>query len=290
MAHPRIVLTIAGSDSSGGAGIQADIKTISALGGYAASAITALTAQNTQGVQAIEAASLEILKSQIESVFEDLPVAAVKIGMLHSPEVVHLVADCLSHFQPKHVVLDPVMIATSGDVLVHPNAVKALVERLFPMASLVTPNLDEAAHLLGRALKAVEDMEGAGRDLIAKGAHAVLIKGGHLPPSAHADIVDLLVERPVAEPNQDSAQRAPSAPVVHRFEKSRILTQNTHGTGCSLSSAIATQLAHGESLPQAVRLAQDYVHQALLQAQSMQLGSGAGPINHFFQPRALVLH
>ncbi|MBM3376929.1 MAG: bifunctional hydroxymethylpyrimidine kinase/phosphomethylpyrimidine kinase [Betaproteobacteria bacterium] len=286
MAHPRIVLTIAGSDSSGGAGIQADIKTISALGGYAASAITALTAQNTQGVQAIEPASLDILKSQIESVFEDLPVAAVKIGMLHSPEVVQLVADCLAHFRPKHVVLDPVMIATSGDVLVHPSAVKALVERLFPLASLITPNLDEAAHLLGRPLKTIADMEMAGDALIAKGAQAVLIKGGHLPPSAHADIVDLLVERSAADPSHASTQ---SASIVHRFEKSRILTQNTHGTGCSLSSAIATHLAHGEPLPQAVRLAQDYVHQGLLQAQSMQLGSGSGPINHFFQPRALVL-
>lgn len=287
MAHPRIVLTIAGSDSSGGAGIQADIKTISALGGYASSAITALTAQNTQGVQAIEAASLDILKSQIESVFEDLPVAAVKIGMLHSREVVHLVADCLSHFRPKHVVLDPVMIATSGDVLVQPSAIKALVERLFPLASLITPNLDEAAHLLGRSLKTIADMETAGQDLITMGAQAVLIKGGHLPPNAHADILDLLVERSAADPLPASSE---SAPIVHRFEKSRILTQNTHGTGCSLSSAIATHLAHGESLPQAVRLAQDYVHQGLLQAQSMQLGSGAGPINHFFQPRALVLH
>ena len=287
MAHPRIVLTIAGSDSSGGAGIQADIKTISALGGYASSAITALTAQNTQGVQAIEAASLDILKSQIESVFEDLPVAAVKIGMLHSRDVVHLVADCLSHFRPKHVVLDPVMIATSGDVLVQPSAIKALVERLFPLASLITPNLDEAAHLLGRSLKTIADMETAGQDLITMGAQAVLIKGGHLPPNAHADIVDLLVERSAADPLHASSQ---SASIVHRFEKSRILTQNTHGTGCSLSSAIATHLAHGESLPQAVRLAQDYVHQGLLQAQSMQLGSGAGPINHFFQPRALVLH
>ena len=286
MAHPRIVLTIAGSDSSGGAGIQADIKTISALGGYAASAITALTAQNTQGVQAIEPASLDILKSQIESVFEDLPVAAVKIGMLQSPEVVQLVADCLAHFRPKHVVLDPVMIATSGDVLVHPSAVKALVERLFPLASLITPNLDEAAHLLGRPLKTIADMEMAGDALIAKGAQVVLIKGGHLPPSAHADIVDLLVERSAADPSHASTQ---SASIVHRFEKSRILTQNTHGTGCSLSSAIATHLAHGEPLPQAVRLAQDYVHQGLLQAQSMQLGSGSGPINHFFQPRALVL-
>ncbi|MEY3969673.1 MAG: hypothetical protein RI968_46 [Pseudomonadota bacterium] len=287
MAHPRIVLTIAGSDSSGGAGIQADIKTISALGGYASSAITALTAQNTQGVQAIEAASLDILKSQIESVFEDLPVAAVKIGMLHSREVVHLVADCLSHFRPKHVVLDPVMIATSGDVLVQPSAIKALVERLFPLASLITPNLDEAAHLLGRSLKTIADMETAGQDLITMGAQAVLIKGGHLPPNAHADILDLLVERSAADPLHASSE---SAPIVHRFEKSRILTQNTHGTGCSLSSAIATHLAHGESLPQAVRLAQDYVHQGLLQAQSMQVGSGAGPINHFFQPRALVLH
>ena len=275
MASPAVVLTIAGSDSSGGAGIQADIKTISALGGYAASAITALTAQNTTGVRAIHAPEPAFLAQQIDAVFEDLTVSAVKIGMLHSRAVAHVVAQALARHQPAHVVLDPVMVATSGAVLIDPDTVETLVAELFPQASLITPNLDEAAHLLGRPVTRPDDMPAAAAALIDMGARAVLLKGGHLT-NAQGDpsgkVTDLLV---LANGQQ------------HVFEQPRVATTNTHGTGCSLSAAIATLLALGHGLPQAVEAAQAYVHAGLTAAMGLTIGKGHGPINHFFQPAAM---
>ncbi|MDA0847386.1 MAG: bifunctional hydroxymethylpyrimidine kinase/phosphomethylpyrimidine kinase [Proteobacteria bacterium] len=275
MPSPVVVLTIAGSDSSGGAGIQADIKTISALGGYAASAITALTAQNTTGVRAIHAPDAHFLAQQIDAVFEDLHVSGVKIGMLHNRDVVQAVAGRLRQHDPAHVVLDPVMVATSGAVLIDPQTVDSLVANLFPLASLITPNLDEAAFLLGQPINNLDGMRAAAAALINLGARAVLLKGGHLlddDGSPSSKVVDLLM---LADLSQ------------HLFEQPRVATTNTHGTGCSLSAAIATFLALGQTLPQAVGAAQAYVHAGLEAAKGITIGKGHGPINHFFQPVAM---
>ena len=222
MPSPVVVLTIAGSDSSGGAGIQADIKTISALGGYAASAITALTAQNTTGVRAIHAPDAHFLAQQIDAVFEDLHVSGVKIGMLHNREVVQAVAGRLRQHDPAHVVLDPVMVATSGAVLIDPQTVDSLVANLFPLASLITPNLDEAAFLFGQPINNLDGMRAAAAALINLGARAVLLKGGHLlddDGSPSSKVVDLLMLTDLSQ---------------HLFEQPRVATTNTHGTGCSL--------------------------------------------------------
>jgi hydroxymethylpyrimidine/phosphomethylpyrimidine kinase len=274
VASPVVVLTIAGSDSSGGAGIQADIKTISALGGYAASAVTALTAQNTTGVSAIYAPDPAFLAQQIDAVVADLHVAAVKIGMLHNNSVVEVVARALGTKSLSHVVLDPVMVATSGAALIDKNAIDTLVSELFPKASLITPNLDEASLLLGRSVLSREDMAGAAKALMTMGARAVLLKGGHLKDDRgvpSTQVTDLLFCNGKEYP----------------FEQPRVTTKNTHGTGCTLSSAIATLLALGYDLPQAVGEAQTYVRQGLIAAMNLTIGKGQGPINHFFKPSAM---
>jgi len=268
--YPR-VLAIAGSDSGGGAGIQADLKTFAALGCYGMTAITALTAQNTTGVRAIHAVPLQMLADQIDAVVEDIGVDAVKIGMLHSAETVRAVAAAIERHQLPRIVLDPVMIATSGAVLIDQEAIAVLVRELFPRAAVVTPNLDEAALLAGRPLDGEESMEAAAFQLIAMGAPAVLLKGGHLA----GDIVsDLLLVR--GEP--PCWMRAP-----------RIASPNTHGTGCTLSSAIAASLALGESLPDAVQLARTFVRGALQAGASVRTGAGSGPLNHGYAPQAMRL-
>jgi hydroxymethylpyrimidine/phosphomethylpyrimidine kinase len=268
--YPR-VLSIAGSDSGGGAGIQADLKTFAALGCFGMTAITALTAQNTLGVRSIHAVPLQILADQIDAVVEDIGVDAVKIGMLHSADTVRAVAAALKRHGLTRVVLDPVMIATSGAKLIDDAAIAVLVRELFPLAVVVTPNLDEAALLVGQPLRNEADMEAAARQLIERGAHAVLVKGGHL---AGETVSDLLLQRG-------------AAPMWLRAE--RIASPNTHGTGCTLSSAIASELALGADLPQAVQRAREFVRAALAGGANVRTGAGSGPLNHGVAPHAMHL-
>jgi hydroxymethylpyrimidine/phosphomethylpyrimidine kinase len=258
-----IALTIAGSDPSGGAGIQADLKTFAALGVYGASVITALTAQNTQGVRGIHPVPPGFVASQLEAVFVDFHVKAVKVGMVAQAGIIEAIAAALSRFKPPHVVLDPVMVASSGDRLLAPDAVAALRERLFPLASLITPNLPEAAALTGEAVANDEAaISRQGRKLMAGGAEAVLIKGGH---ASGAQSVDYLFR------GED----------VVALSAARIATKNTHGSGCSLSSAIAANLAKGETLEQAVRSAKAWISEAIAAADRLQVGKGHGPLHHF---------
>lgn len=264
--HYARVLTIAGSDSGGGAGIQADLKTFAALGCFGMTAITALTAQNTKGVQGIHGIPAEFLKAQIQSVMDDIGVDAIKIGMLHAPEIVDVVAWAIDHYQLKNVVLDPVMVATSGDRLIASETVQVLVRELFPRATLITPNLDEAVLLLGRDISDASVLESAGRDLLAMGARAVLLKGGHLPGD---DVMDLLVQ-----PNTPS----------ERLSSPRIHSNNVHGTGCTLSSAIAAYLALGLGLSEAVHCARQFIVQAIAHGADITTGHGHGPLNHGFAP------
>ncbi|TFY98666.1 bifunctional hydroxymethylpyrimidine kinase/phosphomethylpyrimidine kinase [Ramlibacter rhizophilus] len=268
LRYPR-VLSIAGSDSGGGAGIQADLKTMAALGCYGMTAITALTAQNTLGVRGIHVVPTEMLHAQIDAVVEDIGVDAVKVGMLGAAETVRAVAAAIDRHALSCVVLDPVMVATSGARLIDEEAVAVLVRELFPRARLVTPNLDEAALLVGRALRSEADMHEAAEELLARGARAVLLKGGHLPGDT---VCDLLLQ-------------AGEAPLVMR--SARIDTPNTHGTGCTLSSAIACELALGQPLPLAVERARDYVRGALQAGAAVRTGAGSGPLNHGWQPRVL---
>jgi len=271
LQYPR-VLSIAGSDSGGGAGIQADLKTIAALGCYGMTAITALTAQNTLGVRSIHSVPLQMLADQIDAVVEDIGVDAVKIGMLHSADTVRAVAAAIDRHALTRIVLDPVMIATSGAVLIDQEAIAVLVRELFPKAVVVTPNLDEASLLVGRPLESEADMEAAARQLLEMGAPAVLVKGGHL---AGDTVSDLLM-------GSDRKACWMLAPRIH--------TPNTHGTGCTLSSAIAAHLALGWTLPEAVRLARDYVRGALEAGARVRTGAGSGPLNHSHAPRSMRLN
>jgi hydroxymethylpyrimidine/phosphomethylpyrimidine kinase len=268
--YPR-VLSIAGSDSGGGAGIQADLKSIAALGCYGMTAITALTAQNTQGVRAIHPVPLKMLADQIDAVVEDIGVDAVKIGMLHSADTVRTVSAAIERHALPHIVLDPVMIATSGAVLIDNEAISVLVRYLFPRAAVVTPNLDEASLLVGRPLDSEAAMEAAALQLLDMGAQAVLLKGGHLPGDT---VSDLLVTN----------ERQP-----HWMRAARIDTPNTHGTGCTLSSAIASHLALGAPLAQAVELAREYVRGALQAGARVRTGEGSGPLDHSYAPQAMRL-
>ncbi|WP_029695883.1 bifunctional hydroxymethylpyrimidine kinase/phosphomethylpyrimidine kinase [Comamonas badia] len=262
------VLSIAGSDSGGGAGIQADLKTFSALGCYGMTAVTAITAQNTRGVRAIHGVPPEILRAQIDAVVEDIGADAVKIGMLATPEVVRVVADAIRRHALANVVLDPVMVATSGDRLIAQETQGALVSELFPLAALITPNLDEAGWLLGRGIKEVQQLQADADALLALGAQAVLLKGGHLPGDWVVDMLAL-----------------PSG-AHHRLESARIATRNGHGTGCTLSSAIAAYLALGEPLVAAVRAAREYILGAIAAGADVATGRGHGPLNHGHAPVA----
>ena len=255
------VLTIAGSDSSGGAGIQADLKAITANGGYGASVITAITAQNTQRVAASETVSLDLLRAQLAAVFDDLQVAAIKSGMLATEEVIAIVAEALRVRRPRHYVLDPVMISKSGHRLLAERSVDGLVSELLPLASLVTPNVHEAAVLGGTVIRTPEDAERAGRTILERGARAVLVKGGHLDERPATDV---LVTPEGAE----------------WFAGTAIDTPHTHGTGCTHSAAIATQLAHGRPLTEAVRIAKEFVTEAI--RHGFAVGGGCGPTDPFF--------
>ena len=259
-----IAVTIAGSDSSGGAGIQADLKTFAALGVYGASVLTALTAQNTKGVTAIHDVPADFITAQIDAVFSDLDVAAVKIGMLSQVAAIEAVAQGLARYKAKNIVLDPVMIATSGDRLLAASAVAALRTQLIPRALVVTPNLPEAAALTGASIARNErEMEVQAREILALGARNVLIKGGH---GDGAESVDLLV----------------GEGDVIRLSARRIATRNTHGTGCTLSSAIAARLAKGSDLAAAVHDAKAYVTTAIAMTDQLDVGHGSGPLHHFY--------
>jgi hydroxymethylpyrimidine/phosphomethylpyrimidine kinase len=258
-----VALTIAGSDSSGGAGIQADLKTFAALGVYGASVLTALTAQNTTGVTGIHLVPPAFVTAQIDAVFADLEVSAVKIGMVAQLATIEAIAAALERWRPAHVVLDPVMVATSGDRLLAKEAVAALQARLMPLVTIVTPNLPEAAALLSEPIAAAAAaIEAQGRRLLALGCPAVLIKGGH---GEGAESIDYLI----------------TGDGVIALAAPRIATANTHGTGCSLSSAIAAELAKGADLKTAVRNAKVFISAAIAQADRFTVGQGHGPIHHF---------
>ncbi len=259
-----IAVTIAGSDSGGGAGIQADLKTFAALGVYGTSVIAALTAQNTRGVTAIHDVPADFVTSQMDAVFSDFDISAVKIGMLSRAAAIRAVAGSLRHYKARNIVLDPVMVATSGDRLLKDDAIVALREELIPMALVVTPNLPEAAALTSMAIARTEnEMEIQAREILALGAQNVLIKGGH---GDGVESVDLLV-------GQGD---------VLRLSAQRIFTKNTHGTGCTLSSAIAARLAKGLALAAAAHDAKAYVTTAIAQTDQLQVGHGSGPLHHFF--------
>jgi hydroxymethylpyrimidine/phosphomethylpyrimidine kinase len=265
MMTTPIALTIAGSDSSGGAGIQADLKTFAAFGVYGASVITALTAQNTRGVAGIHHVPADFVTAQIDAVFSDLDVNAVKIGMVSQLATIEAIMAARDRWSPKHVVLDPVMVATSGDRLLDQSAVEALRTGLIPRAALITPNLPEAAALLNEPVAVSEAaIANQGQRLLAMGCRMVLIKGGH---GQGAESIDYLV----------------GGDGVIALAASRIATNNTHGTGCSLSSAIAAGLAKGEQLEPAVRHAKTWISAAIAAADRLDVGRGHGPIHHFHQ-------
>ena len=268
------VLSIAGSDSGGGAGIQADLKTCAALGCYGMTAITAITVQNTLGVSGIHSIPLDTVRGQIDAVVEDIGVDAVKIGMLATPEVVSVVADAIRRHGLQNVVLDPVMVATSGDRLIVPETAQALVNELFPLATVITPNLDEAALLLGRGIDGIPALDAAVADLLAMGAPAVLLKGGHLNGDVVMDVL---------------GQQGQAAVDYLRLRSQRIATHNGHGTGCTLSSAIASSLAQGLALPEAVAQARQYILGAIEAGADVYTGQGHGPLNHGYAPRAQLI-
>ncbi|MDQ7040253.1 MAG: bifunctional hydroxymethylpyrimidine kinase/phosphomethylpyrimidine kinase [Rhodothermus sp.] len=259
---PPVALTIAGSDSGGGAGIQADIKAMQANGVFAASVITAVTAQNTRAVTAAFELPLKLIEAQIDAVFEDLPVGATKTGMLSSAPIIDLVARKVEAWQMQPLVVDPVMISKSGYPLLKPEAIATLRERLLPLATLVTPNAHEAAHLTGLQIETIEDLYEAARRIKAMGPQAVLVKGGHLTREQEA--IDVLYDG-----NRFEVFRAP-----------RIDTPHTHGTGCTYASAIAANLARGFALTEAIRRAKQYVTEAIRHA--LPIGQGHGPTHHFY--------
>ncbi len=263
-ASLRVILTIAGSDSSAGAGIQADLKAIAACGGYGATAITAVTAQNTRGVRDVFELPPDFVTAQITAIFDDLDVAAVKTGMLASANIVRAVARELRTHRAGPVVVDPVMIAKGGHALLNDGAVECLRNEMLPLATLITPNRLEAETLAGMPVRRIEDAEAAGRAILSSGCAAVLVKGGHLETQS---AVDVLV----------------TADGVEVFEASRIATPHTHGTGCTLSAAIATYLGRGAALSAAIRAAKLYVTEAI--RSGLALGEGHGPTDHFFYMR-----
>lgn len=268
------VLSIAGSDSGGGAGIQADLKTCAALGCYGMTAITAITVQNTLGVTGIHGIPLDTVRGQIDAVVQDIGVDVVKIGMLATPDVVSVVADAIRRHQIRSVVLDPVMVATSGDRLIVPETAQALVQELFPLATVITPNLDEAALLLGRDIDGIAALDAAVADLLAMGAPAVLLKGGHLSGDLVMDVL---------------GRQGQQAGDYLRLQSQRIVTHNGHGTGCTLSSAIASFLAQGLALEAAVTEARRYILGAIEAGAEVYTGQGHGPLNHGYAPRAQLI-
>lgn len=265
-----VVLTIAGSDSGGGAGIQADIKTISALGCFATTAITAVTVQNTLGVKAIHPVAISFVTGQIRAVMDDMKPAVIKIGMVHSAELAAAIAAVLRDYPGIPVILDPVMVASSGDRLISAGTVEVLKKELFPLSTLVTPNLKEASILADREINNPGEMKLAADELLKLGSLAVLVKGGHL---TGPNLVDVYAHR-------DGYGK--------QFPSLAIDTVNTHGTGCSLSAAIAAHLAMGKDLELAIDRSITYIQEAILQGADVISGGGHGPLNHFFAPQKLI--
>lgn len=261
----RKVLTIAGSDSGGGAGIQADLKTFAARGVYGMSAITALTAQNTIGVQGVHEVPADFVAQQIDSVMTDIGADAWKSGMLANAEIIRAVADRARHYDIAHFVIDPVMVAKSGDPLLREEARDALREELVPLAYVITPNHHEAQVLTGLEIRTVEDARKAAAEIYRLGARYALVKGGHLPEAQ--DAIDVLYD----------GER------FSEFRSERIKTKNTHGTGCTFASAIAAELAKGKDMPTAIGIAKDYLTAALRAGANLRIGAGHGPPDHFFE-------
>ncbi|MBW1893444.1 MAG: bifunctional hydroxymethylpyrimidine kinase/phosphomethylpyrimidine kinase [Deltaproteobacteria bacterium] len=260
------VLTIAGSDSSGGAGIQADLKTFAALGCYGMSVITALTAQNTRGVTAIHAVPLDFIEAQVKAVFSDIKPDAVKTGMLLSADIIELVAGLLKKYNPPNIVIDPVMIAQSGDRLIDDNAVEATKTLLLPIADMVTPNIPEAAALLNKRIQSIDDIKPAASELSGFGCKNVLIKGGHADDTDCTDVFFTAVQKQYTY-----------------FSEKRITTKNNHGTGCTLASAIASFLAKGETMENSVKHAKQYITGAIKAGAPYAIGKGHGPVHHFYR-------
>lgn len=264
MASLVPVLSIAGSDCSGGAGIQADLKTISALGCFAMSVVTSVVAENTATVISVMDVTPEVILDQMDAVFTDIPPRAVKIGMLNTPTIMRAVAQGLDRYQPEHIVIDPVMVAKNGSPLMQPSSMHELITTIIPRASVLTPNIPEAEQITGMQIRSVADQETAGRAIVDLGCKAVLVKGGH----GTGEAIDVLVDS-----TSGSIQ-------VEQFAHARIQTKNTHGTGCTLSSAIATGLAQGMNTVDAVARAKSYVTMAIEHA--LELGKGNGPTHHFY--------
>ncbi|TYP99208.1 hydroxymethylpyrimidine/phosphomethylpyrimidine kinase [Tenacibaculum adriaticum] len=264
------VLTIAGFDGSGGAGIQADIKTFSALGCFATSVLTALPVQSTQGVRNIFPIPPLAVKEQIEAILDDIFPDAIKIGMVHSNEMVETIVTTLLQYPKTNIVFDPVMVATSGHKLIEDQTITKIIEQLFPVVKIITPNMDEASILAQMEINTLDDMYIAGEKILKLGCKSLLLKGGHL---------DLPI---ITSLYFDSEGK------VHPFEFTKFNTNNTHGSGCTLSSAIASYLAQGKDLLEAVSLGQTFVHQAIENGKNVLIGKGNGPLNHFFNPQKLI--
>lgn len=264
------VLTIAGFDGSGGAGIQADIKTISALGCYATSVLTSLPIQNTQGVRNIFPIPITAVAEQLEAILDDIFPDVIKIGMVHTPELVETIVQTLAKYKKVPIVFDPVMVATSGHRLIEEETIATIIDKLFPIATIITPNMDEAAILAQMQVKTIEDMQIAGNKIKTLGCETILLKGGHLETPR---ITSLFLD----QENQ-----------YHVFEAKKFKTNNTHGSGCTLSSAIASFMAQDNTLLESVALAQQYVYDAIKTGKNVQTGKGNGPLNHFFNPQKLI--
>ncbi|MCI6828855.1 MAG: bifunctional hydroxymethylpyrimidine kinase/phosphomethylpyrimidine kinase [Prevotella sp.] len=275
------VLTIAGSDCSGGAGIQADIKTISALGCYAASAITAVTVQNTQGVTAVHAVPPEIVAGQIRAVMDDIKPKAVKIGMVNDAETIKAIADALADYDIEHIVVDPVMVSTSGSKLMQDDAIKVFIEKLLPMSTLITPNIYEAEILAGKKITDEDAMNDVAGEILSKGAEAVLIKGGHIEGDKKVDLLYNAIRKTEARSSEITMMIGDS------FESETVETRNTHGTGCTLSAAIASNLAMGLGINKAIDKAKYWLTSALIAGADVEIGSGHGPVNHFYAPKKM---
>jgi hydroxymethylpyrimidine/phosphomethylpyrimidine kinase len=266
------VMTIAGFDGSGGAGIQGDMKTIAALGCFSTSVLTALPVQNTTGVKSIFPIPEHVVKAQLEAVLNDIFPNAIKIGMIHTASIMETIIEVLHQYPKVPIVFDPVMVATSGHQLMEDATIQTLIEKLFPLADIITPNIDEAVVLAQMKIDTLDDMHLAGEKIKALGCRSVLLKGGHLKTS---QLTSLLF-------SEDGA--------VHAFHSEKQETQNTRGTGCALSAAIASYIALGKTLLEAVTLAQEYVWQAIYQGKGVRMGKGNGPLNHFFDPQKLIKH
>ena len=264
------VLTIAGTDPSGGAGIQADLKTFSALGCYGMSVITALVVQNTTGVRAIHNVPGEFVQQQLDAVMDDIRPDAIKIGMVHTPQLVEVIANTLKRHPDIPVVFDPVMVATSGDKLIEDATIEVIVSLLFPLVTLITPNMDEASLLANMTIETVAQMQQAGEVIAQMGCKALLMKGGHLKSE---QLTSILINK---------------SGIVSTYISDKVDTNNVHGSGCTLSSAIASYLARGEELQDAVALAQEYINGAIYYGSDVLIGKGNGPLNHFYNPQTMI--